>query len=118
MSVIFAKQTETFEAEDIALSNTRFEKAFVRYILVSQTEAVVDMLIDGDRNQTRQELQDSLRGVPIGAEDYVDDLLADVVAGIKRRLETALYGAAVTGVKYDLAGDIKDIEVDVSIGWE
>jgi hypothetical protein len=45
-------------------------------------------------------------------------MIGDLEHEVKRRLEAARYGAAVTGIKYDLAGDVTDIEVDVTVSFE
>jgi hypothetical protein len=45
-------------------------------------------------------------------------MIGDLKHEIERRLAVAQYGASVTGIKYDLAGDVKDVEVDVTVVFE
>jgi hypothetical protein len=45
-------------------------------------------------------------------------MMGDLESMIRERMKAVNYGAAVTGIKYDLAGDVIDIEVDVSVGVE
>jgi hypothetical protein len=45
-------------------------------------------------------------------------MIGDLQRALDARLKEVNYGAAVTGIKYDLAGDVTDIEVDVSVGTE
>jgi hypothetical protein len=121
MTVIFKTPAEAFAAHDIMWKQKQVAQAIVRKALVDQTEAYVDMMCDGggmEMGTTRDELQASLGGVKFGVEDMLDDLVADFAAEIKKQLKAVLYGAIVTGIKYDLAGGIKDVEVDVSINWE
>ena len=53
-----------------------------------------------------------------GAGEFLDDMIGDLAHEIKRRLAKANYGAVVTGLKYDIAGDVTDIEVDVSVTFD
>jgi hypothetical protein len=45
-------------------------------------------------------------------------MISDLEHALRERMKAVNYGAAVTGIKYDLAGDVTDIEVDVSVGVE
>jgi hypothetical protein len=45
-------------------------------------------------------------------------MISDLQSALNARLAAVNYGAAVTGIKYDLAGDVTDIEVNVSVGVE
>jgi hypothetical protein len=45
-------------------------------------------------------------------------MMSDLERAIRERMKAVNYGAAVTGLKFDLAGDVIDIEVDVSVGVE
>ena len=45
-------------------------------------------------------------------------MMGDLESMIRERMKAVNYGAAVTGIKYDLAGDVTDIEVNVSFGTE
>jgi hypothetical protein len=45
-------------------------------------------------------------------------MISDLQSALNARLEAVNYGAAVTGIKYDLAGDVTDVEVDVTVSFE
>jgi hypothetical protein len=60
----------------------------------------------------------SLKGVKESATDFIGDMMGDLESMIRERMKAVNYGAAVTGIKYDLAGDVTDIEVNVSFGTE
>ena len=83
--------------------------------LISQTEAFIDMIVDGQEDMTRDGIQETLKGVKESTGEFLNDLLGDLQFMIEARLREVNYGAAVTGIKYDLAGDVTDIEVDVSV---
>ena len=48
----------------------------------------------------------------------LNDMIGDLTHEVERRLAKANYGAAVTGLKFDIAGDVTDVEVDVSVTFE
>lgn len=120
MAVIFKAPDETFAAHEIAWSSKKVTQAIARHMLLNHTAAYIDMMCDGqaEMGTTRDELQASLGGVKPSVEDIADDLLDDFVMAVKQQLKAALYGAIVTGIKYDLAGGIKDVDIDVSVSWE
>ena len=120
MSVKYVKQDQKFTVDEVLWSKEELCDALVRAALVGQTEAHVDMTIDcqGDAAPealTRDGLQNSLKAVKETAADFLDDVLGDLRRAVLARLQDANYGAIVTGIKYDLAGDITDIEVDISV---
>ncbi len=119
MTVVY-KQTEVrkFTADEILWAKRELIDEIVRSALVGQTEAFVDMIVDGQADLSRAAIQDTLKGVKESAQDFLNDMISDLQREIERRLSAAQYGAAVTGIKYDLAGDVKDIEVDVTVGVE
>jgi hypothetical protein len=67
---------------------------------------------------SRNGINETLRGVKESATDFIGDMMGDLERAIRLRMAPVNYGAAVTGIKYDLAGDVTDIEVDVSVGVE
>ena len=119
MTVVY-KQTEArkFTADEILWAKRELIDEIVRSALVGQTEAFVDMIVDGQEDLSRSGIQDTLRGVKESAQDFLNDMIGDLQYEVRRRLEAAQYGASVTGIKYDLAGDVTDIEVDVSVVFE
>jgi hypothetical protein len=92
--------------------------AVVEQVLISQTEAFIEMIMDGQEDMSRNGINETLRGVKDSATDFIGDMMGDLESMIRERLKAVNYGAAVTGIKYDLAGDVIDIEVDVSVGVE
>ena len=121
MTVVYRKEADKrFNAEDVIWAKEDLVKALVRYALIGQTEATVDMAVDNQRDMeadelTRNGLQMILNDVKVSAEDFLNDVLADLKTTTIKALADANYGAIVTGIKYDLAGEIKDIEVDVTV---
>ena len=117
MSVVYKQDQQRFTADDVVWAKQELIDAVVKYALIGQTEAFIDMTIDNERPEdiTRASVNETLRGVKESAQDFLDDVLGDLRRAIEQRLQTINYGAAVTGIKYDLAGDVTDIEVDVSV---
>ena len=120
MSVVYKAGERTFRASEVLWAKRELIEAIVEQALLNQTEAFIDMIIDGERpaDITRDRVNEILRGVKDSAGEFLNDLIGDLTHEIDRRLEAARYGAVVTGLKYDLAGDVKDIEVDVSVTFE
>ncbi len=120
MSVIYKAGQQTFKASEVLWAKRELINAIVEQALISQTEAFIDMIIDGERPQdiTRDSVNTTLRGVKDSAGEFLNDLIGDLKYEVERRLAAARYGAAVTGLKYDLAGEVKDIEVDVTVSFE
>ena len=117
MSVIFKQGEQTFKASEVLWQKKELVNAIVEQALIGQTEAFIDMIIDGERPQdiTRESVNNILRGVKESASEFLNDMIGDLDSAVQKRLEEVSYGAAVTGIKYDLAGDVTDIEVDISV---
>lgn len=117
MTVVYNAEKRLFPASDVLWSKPELINAMVRDVLIGQTEAFIDMTIDCERPEdiTRASMNETLRGVKDSARDYLEDVVADFRRAVFEALDKANYGAVVTGIKYDLAGDVKDIEVDVSV---
>ena len=117
MSVVCKQDEQRYTANEVIWARRELVDAIVRDALISQTEAFIDLIIDTERPEeiTRASVNETLRGVKDGAQDFLEDVFNDLKFEVLRRLEAANYGAAVTGIKYDLAGDVKDIEIDVSV---
>lgn len=118
MTVVFKQSEQTFKAEELLSGKPALIKAIVEQALISQTEAFIEMIIDGQDDLSRNAINETLRGVKESATDFIGDMMGDLESAIRERMKAVNYGAAVTGIKYDLAGDITDIEVDVSVGTE
>lgn len=121
MTVVYRKDAEArYTIEEVMWAREDLLKAIVRHALIGQTEAFVDMTVDCqsdmDKEQlTRDGLQAGLGGVMEATADFLEDMLTDLKFEVLRKLKEANYGAVVTGIKYDLAGEISDIEVDISV---
>ena len=121
MTVVFCNVVERrFTAQDTVWAKEDLVKAIVRESLIAQTEAFVDMLCDNQGNMeagelTRDGIQAGLRDVKHTTADFLEDVLSDLKQIVLKRLEEANYGAIVTGIKYNLAGEITDVSVDVSV---
>ena len=119
MTVVF-KQNEArvFTADEVLWSKETLVNAMVERALIGQTEAFIDMITDMQEDTSREAINNTLRGVKESAQDFLADVIGDLQRAVDRRLAAVNYGAAVTGLKFDLAGDVVDIEVDVSISVE
>jgi len=119
MTVVYkAPEQERFKASEVLWAKRELIDAIVREALISQTEAFVDMIVDGQEDLSRPAIQETLKGVKESAGEFLNDMIGDLKYEIERSLGRAQYGAAVTGLKFDLAGEVKDIEVDVSVSFE
>lgn len=117
MSVVFTGGDRKFTANEVLWAKRELIDEIVKAALISQTEAFVDMIVDGQADLSRPAIQETLKGVKESAGEFLYDLLNDLKHEVERRLTVAQYGACVTGIKYDLAGDVKDIEVDVTVSF-
>ncbi len=118
MSVVFKREDRMFKASEVLWAKRELIDAIVEQALLSQTEAFVDMIVDGQEDLSRSAIQETLKGVKESAGEFLNDLIGDLRHEVDRRLQAAQYGASVTGIKYDLAGDVTDIEIDVSVAFE
>jgi hypothetical protein len=118
MTVVYKAGEQTFKAVELLFGKRELVNAVVDQILISQTEAFIEMIMDGQEDMSRNGINETLRGVKDSATDFVGDMMGDLESMIRQRLAAVNYGAAVTGIKYDLAGDVTDIEVNVSFGVE
>jgi hypothetical protein len=117
MTVVYKAGEQKFTPEQVLWAKAELVNAIVESALVGQTEAFIEMIKDGEGPEdiTRNTVNETLRGVKESAQDFLNDVVADLQRAIDKRLREVNYGAAVTGIKYDLAGDVTDIEVDISI---
>jgi hypothetical protein len=118
MTVVYKAGEQTFKAVELLFGKRELVNAVVEQVLISQTEAFIEMIMDGQEDMSRNGINETLRGVKDSATDFIGDMLGDLESMIRQRLKAVNYGAAVTGIKYDLAGDVTDIEVNVSVGVE
>jgi hypothetical protein len=117
MTVVYKADEQKFRADEVLWAKRELIDALIKSALVGQTEGFLEMIMDGERGEdiTRSSINNTLRGVPESAGEFLDDMLGDLKRELERRLKQARYGAAVTGLKYDIAGDVTDIEVNLSI---
>jgi hypothetical protein len=120
MTVVYKAGEQTFKAVEVLWAKRELVNAIVEQALISQTEAFIEMITDGEgpNEITRASVNETLKGVKDSAQDFINDMLGDLAYQLNARLAAVNYGAAVTGIKYDLAGDVTDIEVNVSVGVE
>jgi len=118
MSVVFKASERSFKASDFLFANKELVNAIVEQALISQTEAFVDMIVDGQADMSRDGINTTLRGVKESTEQFLGDMLGDLEIMIIERLREVNYGAAVTGLKFSIAGDVTDVEVNVSVGTD
>jgi hypothetical protein len=118
MTVVFKQGEQTFKAVELLFGKRELINAIVEQALISQTEAFIDMIMDGQEDMSRNGINETLRGVKDSATDFIGDMIGDLESMIRERMKAVNYGAAVTGIKYDLAGNVTDIEVDVTVGVE
>jgi hypothetical protein len=117
MTVVYKADEQKFRADEVLWAKRELIDAMIKSALVGQTEGFLEMITDGERGEdiTRASVNNTLRGVPESAGEFLDDMIGDLKRELERRIKQVRYGAAVTGLKYDLAGDVTDIEVDLSI---
>ena len=119
MTVVYkATKQERFKASELLWAKRELVDAIVREALIGQTEAFIDMIVDGQEDMSRDGIQETLKGVKESAGEFLNDMISDLQREVERRLAVAQYGASVTGIKYDLAGDVTDVEVDVTVAFE
>lgn len=117
MTVVFTGSDRKFTANEVLWAKRELIDEIVKAALISQTEAFIDMIVDGQADLSRPAIQETLRGVKDSAGEFLNDLVGDLKFEIERRVEAANYGACVTGIKYDLSGDVNDIEINVSVNF-
>jgi hypothetical protein len=117
MSVVFKAGQKTFKASEILWAKRELIDAIVEQAFLSQTEAFVDMIVDGQEDLSRNGINETLRGVKESTREFLNDMFGDLQHEVERRIKVAQYGASVTGIKYDLAGTVTDVEVDVSVSF-
>jgi hypothetical protein len=118
MTVVYKAGEQSFKAVEVLWAKKELVNAIVEQALISQTEAFIEMIIDGQEDMSRNGINETLRGVKESATDFIGDMMSDLEHAIRERMKAVNYGAAVTGLKFDLAGDVTDIEVDVTVGVE
>lgn len=122
MTVVFnRKDQQKFVVDQVLWQDRDLVNQMVEMALVSQTEAFIDMITDGYEPTeaiTPASINNTLKGVKESANEFLADMLGDLQRAVERRLEAVNYGAAVTAIKYDLAGNVVDVEVNVSVGVE
>ena len=118
MTVVYKAGDRTFKASEVLWANRALVDAIVEQALINNTEAFVEMIIDGQEDVSRNGINETLRGVKDATGEFLNDLINDLNFELERRIKAAQYGAAVTGLKFDLAGDVTDIEVDVSVSFD
>jgi hypothetical protein len=118
MTVVYKAGEQTFKAVEVLWAKQALVNAIVEQALISQTEAFIDMIMDGQEDLSRAGINETLKGVKESATDFIGDMISDLEHALRERMKAVNYGAAVTGIKYDLAGDVTDIEVNVSVGVE
>ena len=120
MTVVYRAGEQTFKAVEVLWAKRELVNAIVEQALIGQTEGFIEMIMDGEGPEeiTRASVNETLKGVKDSAQDFINDMIGDLQRALDARLKEVNYGAAVTGLKYDLAGDVTDIEVDVSVGVE
>jgi hypothetical protein len=120
MTVVYKAGEQTFKAVEVLWAKRELVNAIVEQALIGQTEGFIEMIMDGESGEdiTRASVNETLKGVKDSAQDFINDMIGDLQRALDARLKEVNYGAAVTGIKYDLAGDVTDIEVDVSVGVE
>jgi hypothetical protein len=118
MTVVYKAGEQSFKAVEVLWAKKELVNAIVEQALISQTEAFIEMIMDGQEDMSRNGINETLRGVKESATDFIGDMMSDLEHAIRERMKAVNYGAAVTGLKFDLAGDVTDIEVDVTVGVE
>jgi len=118
MTVVHKAREQTFKAHEVLWAKRELIDAIVESALINQTEGFIDMIVDGQEDLSQAGIQETLKGVKESTGEFLNDLIGDLKHEVQRRLNAAQYGASVTGLKFDLAGDVTDVEVDVTVSFE
>jgi len=119
MTVVYQQGNETIKASAVIYADKAAIRALVKHALMSMTEARIDKLVDCQEScASRADIQHSMKYVKESTEDFLREAMSDLQEAVFKEFEAAQFGAIVTGMKFDLAGDVKDIEVDISVNWE
>jgi hypothetical protein len=118
MTVVYNGDDQRFKASEILWAKRELVEAVVRAAMINQTEGYIDMIMDGQEDLSRNGINATLGGVPDSTHDFLRDVMSDLEQEVLRVCKRVRYGAAVTGIKYDLAGNVTDVEVDVSVSFE
>jgi hypothetical protein len=107
----------TFTARDVLDMEPRVMRALAKELLLRQAEATLTVVIDDPGVcpvLTRDSINDELRNVEGCARDSMQDFLEDICLKVKQVMHGVAFGAAVTCIRFDLAGDPTEIELDVA----
>jgi hypothetical protein len=118
MTVVYKAGDQRFKASEVLWAKRELVEAIVQAAMISQTEGYIEMIMDGQEDLSRAGINNTLGGVPDSTHDFLRDVISELEQEVLRVAKRALYGAAVTGIKYDLAGTVTDIEVDVTVSFE
>lgn len=106
-----------FTAREILDQDPRVLRALAKAALLRQAELVVRVLEDDPHVTpvTRDSINEALVPVEAHARDILQDLFDEMCIEVERVMNTIQFGAAVTGMRFDLAGDVTEIELNVSL---
>lgn len=106
-----------FTADELLDHNPDVILAIAKALLKRQAQAAIDIAIDEqvDEPITHRALTDSMREVKAMTRDCIECIFQDIQVEVDSMLaHNLLFGAAVTEMKFSLAGDVIDATVDVS----
>ena len=117
--ITYTEDPKVFTPVQIIYSDRDMVRALIKSALINQTEAVSDQIIDSQaQNVTRASINESLRAVNPCTKEFLEFAVDKLKADIMREMETMRYGAAVTRIEYNLAGEATEIDLNLSISWD
>ena len=117
MTVVFKQANKTFDAHQVLVAHPDLANAIVEQALAAQAGSYLDMIADTEKSEyiTRASINERLRNVKDDTEDYLEDVMNQLRLAVMARFRKVQFGAAVMGIEYDLAGEVVDIKIDVSV---
>ena len=106
--------SQTLTANKVLYSNEEVVKAIAQAAMVNMAEGNVEMLCDcPSEYPTKADIERVFSGLHEQATDLVNDLFDELKAEVLKELLTKTYTARVTAMKFDDAGEMSDIDVQV-----
>ena len=118
MTVEFRGIQSQVAVDKVLYSDNNAAKALVKWAMLGQLEARIDMAIDNqdvmcDGELSKDGLQSMLREAVVdGTSDFLADAMADLVATVLAAAKSMQTSVVVRGLSYDANGKLSDITVD------
>ena len=116
--ITYDDDPKVFTPVQIIYSDRNLVRALIKSALINQSEAICDQIIDNQaQDVTRASINESLRAVNPCTKELLESAVDKLKDDIMQEMETVRYGAAVTRIEYNLAGEATEIDLNLSISW-